>query len=45
MSDFTCPMCWHSFDTEDELRQHEEMEAAVDWPLDGYEPSTQALTT
>lgn len=44
MPENTCPLCWFSFDTEAELNQHVEMEEAVDWPLDGYEPSTKALT-
>lgn len=33
-AEFTCPLCWFSFPTQEELNQHEEIEEAVDWPLD-----------
>lgn len=41
MKPYTCPLCWLSFDTDDELSQHEQMEEAVTWSLD-QEPSTYA---
>lgn len=34
---FTCDLCWFSFDTAEELAAHEDMERAVDWPIDGLE--------
>lgn len=38
----SCDLCGAEFPDDEELGHHIEMEAAVDWPLDGYDPSTYA---
>lgn len=39
----TCDLCWATFDTDDDLAAHVEMETMVDWPMD-HAPSTYAAT-
>ena len=34
----TCPLCWYQFDTEDELAQHEQMEASLTYEVEVTTP-------
>lgn len=34
----TCELCWATFENDEELAKHVEMEEAVDWPIDGLTP-------
>lgn len=34
----TCPLCWYQFPTEEELAQHEQMEASVAYEIEVTTP-------